>query len=167
MLSRALLVFVSLIALAALGGSSATQAAAPANDLVGTWRLVLYEDRPAGGPPQYPYGRAPIGLLVYDATGHMAVQITEAPKKVSGGRGNRSRREEQRASAYTAYFGTYTVDWTAHVITHTVEGNLYPVYVGTSHERPFELDGDRLTLKPRWEQDGKRFEGVRVFERLR
>ncbi len=165
MLSRALIVLVSSIALAVLGGSHVTRAAP--NDLVGTWRLVLYEDRPAGGAPVYPYGRAPIGLLVYDATGHMAVQITEAPKKLSGGRGNRARREERPASAYTAYFGTYTVDWTTHVITHTVEGNLYPVYVGTSHERPFDLDGDRLTLKPRWQQDGKRFEGIRVFERLK
>ncbi len=39
--------------------------------LVGSWRLVSYEDRPAAGPPVFPYGTEPKGFLVYDATGHM------------------------------------------------------------------------------------------------
>jgi len=138
----------------------------PPDGLVGTWRIVSYADYPATGPTAYPYSRHPIGTLIYDASGHMAVQITEdptTPAAIAAAHDAPGRP----SGAYTAYFGTYTVDWTTHVITHIVEGNLYPAHVGTSHLRPFELDGDRLILRPRWEQDGVPYEGVRVFERLR
>jgi len=41
------------------------------------------------------------------------------------------------------------------------------VYIGAHEERPFVLEGDRLTLVPRWEQDGKWIQGIRVFERVK
>jgi hypothetical protein len=156
----------SLAAIVTLGNTSSTNAVTP-GDLIGTWKLKLYEDRPAGGKPEYPYGEKAFGLLIYDSTGHMSVQISQPP--VPKGRSGRHKAgpDEGRAAAYTAYFGTYTVDLAKQIITHTVEGNLYPAYVGTSHERPFELTGDRLLLKPQWEREGKRVQGVRVFERIR
>jgi hypothetical protein len=39
--------------------------------------------------------------------------------------------------------------------------------IGKAEQRPFELDGDRLTLTPQWEQDGKVIYGIRVFERVK
>lgn len=50
-------------------------------ELVGSWKLVSYEDREVSGTPVYPYGRAPAGLLVYDATGHMGVQMMKTPPR--------------------------------------------------------------------------------------
>ena len=41
------------------------------------------------------------------------------------------------------------------------------VYIGRDEERPFELLGDRLLLKPRWSQNGQQWTGVRVFARIR
>ena len=138
------------------------------NNLIGTWKLVLYEDQPPGEQPEYPYGRHPIGLLIYDSTGHMAVQIMKPhSSKILSGKKRADKLSERPSLDYTAYFGTYTVDWTKHIVIHNVEGNLYPIYIGTSHERPFELKGDELTLRPRWERDGKTISGVRVFERLK
>jgi hypothetical protein len=32
--------------------------------LVGSWRLVSYEDRPRSGPLLFPYGKTPKGLLI-------------------------------------------------------------------------------------------------------
>ncbi len=160
---RSALLGCLLLVASAFSGAPAPSAAPPPDGLVGTWRIVSYADYPATGPTAYPYSRHPIGTLVYDASGHMAVQITEDPASARP----TSADDGGPSSVYTAYFGTYTVDWDAHVITHTVEGNLYPVHVGTTHLRPFELDGDRLILRPRWEQGGVPYEGVRVFERLR
>ena len=156
----------SLMALVTLSDGHRTNAATP-GDLVGTWKLLLYEDRPAGGKPEYPYGEKAVGLLIYDSTGHMSVQISQPPVPKDRSGKHKAGTDEERAAAYTAYFGTYTVDWAKQIITHRVEGNLYPAYVGTSHERPFELTGDRLLLKPQWEREGKLIQGVRIFERVR
>jgi hypothetical protein len=139
-------------------------------ELVGTWKLVVYEDRSADAPPEHPYGVNPMGLLIYDVTGHMAIQIMKAPppKVASGDEYNVTSQEKVALmDGYVAYFGTYTVDWTKHVVTHRAQGDLYSVYIGRAEERPFELNGDRLTLTPRWERGGKSVQGIRVFVRVK
>lgn len=137
--------------------------------LVGTWRLVSFEDRPDQGPPEYPFGESPKGLLVYDATGHMAIQIMKTPHpKVASGDEEKATPEEKIAlfDAYVAYFGTYEVDAARGVVVHRVEGDLSDTYIGIDQERPYELAGDRLLLKPRWEAEGKKWLGIREFERV-
>jgi hypothetical protein len=47
--------------------------------IVGTWKLVRYEDRSADGTPHYPFGEKPLGYFVYDSTGHLSVQIGFVP----------------------------------------------------------------------------------------
>jgi hypothetical protein len=138
--------------------------------LVGSWRLVSYEDKPAQGPSVFPYGAEPRGFLVYDATGHMAVQIMKQPHpKVASGDGHRVTPQEKEAllDAYVAYFGTYRVDGAKGIVIHRAEGDLYDLFIGRDEERPFELSGDRLVLKPRWSQDGQEWTGIRVFERIK
>jgi len=152
---------------------AATVKAAESADskLIGTWRLTSYEDRPAVGPVKYPYGKTPSGLLIYDSTGHMSIQIIGLPHpKVASGDEDVVTEKEKVAlfDAYEAYYGKFTVDWEKHVVTHHVEGHLLDVYIGTPQERPFELDGDHLRLVPRWERaDGVKMRGVRAFERVR
>ena len=54
-------------------------------DVVGTWRLVSVETlRPNGGVSHEWMGRNLLGLIVYDATGHMAVQIMRDPRPSFG-----------------------------------------------------------------------------------
>ncbi len=60
-----------------------------------------------------------------------------------------------------------SVDSRRGVVIHHVEADLYDLFVGTDQERPFELAGDRLTLTPRWTENGKRWDGIRVFERVK
>lgn len=145
------------------------QSATISDKLVGTWRLVSVENYSDGLPVAYPYGRNPVGLLIYDRTGHMAIQIMATPHPgVASGDDRRITPEEKIAlfDAYTAYFGTYTVDVERAVITHRVEGDIADVYVGKNQARPFELAGDSLVLKPAWQVDGRAWEGRRVFERV-
>src|SRR5919112_6798637 len=66
---------VILIALA----SPVHVAGPPVPGLVGSWKIVSYEDRDASGVVVYPYGKAPAGLMIYDSTGHMAVQLMKTP----------------------------------------------------------------------------------------
>ncbi|MBE3087728.1 MAG: lipocalin-like domain-containing protein, partial [Chloroflexi bacterium] len=86
-------VFVALLATMSAGLFSAcvapeSGAARPdtAAALVGTWRLVSFESRTAGGEIRHQLGRAPRGQLLYDAAGHMSAQLMdpERPQFASG-----------------------------------------------------------------------------------
>src|SRR5260221_10232537 len=53
----------------------------PVDGLVGTWRLVSIETLRSNGEVTYPfYGKHPEGLLIYDPSGWMSVQIVSDPK---------------------------------------------------------------------------------------
>jgi len=147
--------------------ASAQRPAEEARALIGTWRLVEFADLDEGGKWQYKYGEHPRGYVVYDATGHVHVQIMKVPPLApfpvaETGDGKQPSTEPALAAytAYTAYFGTYTVDEEKRVVTHHVEGSLRPDYTDTDQSRPFKLEGDRLEIG-----DGKTWR--RVLERVR
>ena len=152
-----------------LGACSALRAD-DAAELVGSWKLVSYEDRQASGKPVYPYGRAPAGLLVYDATGHMAVQMMKTPPPdVATDDWDRFTTQEKLAlfDGYVAYFGKFEVDSSRKVVTHLPSADLSRLYIGRREERHYQLTDDRLVLSETWVQSGKQWSGVRVFERLK
>ena len=137
----------------------------PDSDLIGTWRIVLADDRPNNREVwEHSYGDHPRGYLIYDASGHMSIQFGSDPPTSPFASGDDFAETDAEArhayEYYCAYFGTYTVDASRGIITHHVEGSLQPSYTGTDQERPFKLLGDRLELS-----DGQTWR--RVFERLK
>jgi hypothetical protein len=158
---------VSMLILACLAQSSCAPPAAQGStsSLVGTWRLVVFDDRKDERSAwEHPFGAHPLGYFIYDATGHVSIQLCrgEPPAKFASGDDKAPTPEEAKAAylRYAAYFGTFTVDEKRHVVIHHVEGSLGPSYVGTNQERPFVLQGDRLEIG-----DGKTWR--RVLERVR
>ena len=141
---------------------------APGSDaLIGTWRVVEFAGLDKDGKWQYRFGETPQGYFVYDATGHVHVQIMKVPPlapfpeaNVAEGAPPSAEHALAAYNAYVAYFGTYIVDDNNHVVTHHVEGSLAPEYTGTDQPRPFKLEGDRLEIG-----DGKTWR--RVLERVR
>jgi Lipocalin-like domain len=138
-----------------------------AHALVGTWRLVEFADLDKDGKWQYWYGEHPRGYFVYDATGHVHVQIMKVPPVAPFPESNfdvgKMPSPEHALAAYTdylAYFGTYIVDAKKHVVTIHVEGSLAPDYTDTDQARPYKLEGNRLEIS-----DGKTWR--RVLERVR
>jgi hypothetical protein len=96
----------------------------------------------------------PAGMIVYTPEGRMAVQIMvlprpvvpsvpEGPDEVPAWSSEQVRRVVE---TYDAYFGTYELDEATHTVTHHVEGELRPNYVGAAFARRYEVDGDRLVL---------------------
>ena len=115
----------------------------------------------------YWFGEHPRGYFVYDATGHVHIQMMSVPPlapfpEANSDDGKLPSAEHALAAynAYFAYFGTYTVDGKKHLVTHHVEGSLAPDYTDTDQPRPFKLEGDRLEIG-----DGKTWR--RVLERVR
>jgi len=81
--------------------------------IVGTWRLISAEDRKSSGKPWVPYtfGNPPSGYFIYDPTGHASIQImTTPPKKIDKKHGPTPKQARAIFKAYTAYYGTYTID---------------------------------------------------------
>jgi len=151
-------------------GVAHAQPGVTAADLVGSWRFESYEDRDDRGTVVRPYGAAPAGLLIYDATGHMAVQIMKTPPPdVVSDDWDKFTAPEKVAlwDGYVAYFGRYEVDVARGVVIHLPEADLSRLYIGRREQRHFALDGDRLTLSETWTQSGRTRNGVRVLTRQR
>ncbi len=143
-------------ALATLLATSA--AAAPADEiakaraigLIGSWKLVRFENTDAQGKVERPFGEHPHGLFVYDATGHLSINISIDPptRPFASGDDDRGTDAEVRKAfdGYVAYFGTYRVDVEHQTLVHVVEASLKPSYSGTDQLRPFKLNGDVLII---------------------
>lgn len=131
---------------------AATDPAAAADEpgIVGTWKLVTYENRYKDGHIDRPYGEHPLGYFVCDQTGHLSVQIERNPPTppFASGQDDKFTNAEllNNVLGYAAYFGTYTVDKAHHVLHHKVEGSLLPSYTGTDQPRPYRLTGDVLII---------------------
>ncbi len=124
-------------------------AAALKDRFVGTWKLVSIEQRNAKGevvPPASP-GPPPVGFIIYDAAGYVAVAIMPSGRQKYVA--PQPTNEEARAAmtGYAAYFGTFTINEGEGAVTHHLQGSLNPA-MASDQKRFFELSGNRLTLKP-------------------
>jgi hypothetical protein len=136
----------------------------------GAWRLRRYEYRRADGKLTLPFGEDPVGLLLYDALGHMAGQLMQPDRppfrknSITAG-----TVEEVRAAfeGYIAYYGTYDVDVQAGTVIHHVTASWFPNFVGTDQVRHYEFQENRLLLRtPPRESGTEKRTGLLVWERI-
>jgi hypothetical protein len=126
-------VVLILLDLFALAAPVVSISAAPqdkvAEKLVGAWRLVSVQ----GDSPMRKVGYDhPTGLIVYDRSGWMSVQIAIHGERKPFAKGVSAGTLEERAEAfdtYLAYYGTYTVDAKAETVTHHLADHSYPASV--------------------------------------
>jgi hypothetical protein len=145
-MTRSALSFFALAAAFCMPAASAGDTAtALQKEFVGSWRLVSIEG-PASRNGQASAGK-PSGIIMFDKTGHMAVQLVrgDRPAFAEGANGTAQERAQAYAS-YTAYYGTYTFEPGSHVVIYHVESSLNPGQVGQAYIRYFEFKGNRLTL---------------------
>jgi hypothetical protein len=116
---------------------------------IGAWTVVSSEARSETGEVLRPFGDNPVGMIVYERSGRMSVQIMN-PERVqfrSADRASCSGTEAKDALLhYDAYFGTYSVDEVQRVVTHHVVGSLLPNWIGAEQRRSYEFSGNRLIL---------------------
>jgi hypothetical protein len=150
------------------------QGSSVADGLMGAWRLISAETTRPNGEVIYPfYGKHPEGLLIYDRSGWMSVQIVSDPKPNLP---TASSRESFLASApsekvtaingFYAYFGTWAVDASGATVTHHIQQSLYPGERGEEGVRRSILDGNRLTLSAKAHEIGEDHERRLVWERV-
>jgi hypothetical protein len=151
-----------------LRGSSVT------DQLMGAWRLVSVETTRPNGELIYPfYGRHPEGLLVYDRSGWMSVQIVSDPKPAvplsdsrEGFFAASSAEKVAAVDGYYAYFGTWIVDPSGSTVTHHIVHSLYPGERGEEGVRQVSIEGNRLTLVAKTHEMGEDHQRRLVWERV-
>src|SRR3974390_1294795 len=162
------------IGLGALGSGQSKADQKLGDQLPGAWRLVSVETIKANGEVIYPfYGKHPEGLLVYDKSGWMSVQIVSDPRPNVPTADSREEflaapadQKTKAIDGYYAYFGTWTVDATKSTVTHHIETSLYPAERGENGTRHLTLDGDRLTLTAKAHEMGEDHERKLVWQRI-
>jgi hypothetical protein len=132
-----------------LAGALATaqQSATAQGQFVGTWSLVSIHYVEKDGRKVEPFGPGAQGMLFFDASGRFATQVmaVDRPRFASNNR-MIGTAEENRAMSQkvVAYFGSYTVDESNHVVTLHIEQSSFPNWNGTEQKRSFAFTGDEL-----------------------
>jgi Lipocalin-like domain len=147
---------------------------AQADRLIGAWRLVSIETIRPNGDVIYPfYGKHPEGLLIYDPSGWMSMQIVSDPKPTTPSTDTREKflaaPSAEKVSAidgYYAYFGTWTIDANGNSVTHHIRQSLYPGERGEDGTRTFSLEGDRLILTARAHEMSEDHQRKLIWERV-
>jgi hypothetical protein len=121
------------------------------NPLIGTWRLISWQNRSLlDGEVSYPLGKDAVGYIMYSQDRYMSVAIMRPgrPKFAAGDLLSGGAEERARAAGtYVSYCGRY--EFRADTVVHRVELGLFPNWVGVEQERLVEVKGDRLTLSTR------------------
>lgn len=125
--------------------------------LVGTWELLSREDVTSDGQRRVEpnLGSDPIAFLMYDATGHFAVQFMRRDRRPAEGK-------SEPSGGYDAYFGRYSVSPDG-MVTQELIGALSPGDVGKVVTRRFHINGFELVIS----LDAKSADGEPVSRTLR
>lgn len=121
-----------------------------AREILGSWRLVSREDYDAQGRRHIDpiLGSDPLGFLTF-APGAFAAQFMKRGRSASAAIRSTAAGANNTGAVdgYDAYFGTYTVDARAGLITTTLEGSVAPANIGLTLKREIRASGDRLWIR--------------------
>jgi hypothetical protein len=149
----------SSLLLVILLGLALPASAVTRQQLIGAWRLVsLHVVGPNGPQPDPFYNAEPTGVLVYDPSGWMSVQIegsvrpsmeTPAARPDGPHTPEIAQLEASVLDTYYAYSGTWEYDPATSMVTHHVKSSLYPGEVGASYSQKVTLEGGNLIFTTR------------------
>ena len=163
------------VALLCLGMAQA--ATLSARDLIGTWRLLRIEvERPGGTRPDPFYNSVASGLLIYDASGWVSVQIVGTPRPKVDAPAARpattppdadtARLKAGLVDTYYAYFGTWEFDAQTSTVTHRVKSALYSGEEGASYSQQVQLVGRHLVFSRTHETAAGKSVQKKIWERI-
>jgi hypothetical protein len=151
---------------------AATASAQTPDTIVGTWQLVSFVSADSSGQQRPVWGEHPTGLIVYTSDGHVSAQLYDPrrPRAPQVEAATPSTGAQGRYSGLYTYFGTYSLDATAHTVSHHVEGAMAPDWIGSTLVRAYRFLGpDRLELRVITDASGRRRDNgsILVWERVR
>ena len=133
------------------------------HDLIGVWRLVSIQIQGRDGLGNDPfYNQDSSGILTYDASGWMSVQIVGKSRPALAAAASRpptAVTEDAQTKAalfdtYYAYFGTWTFEEARSTVVHHIESSLISGEAGMNYSQTVSLAGENLIFTVRSEGAG-------------
>jgi hypothetical protein len=152
------------------GGSQAAR-----QQLIGAWRLAAIEYSGPQGETVDPYYQAgSSGIIIYDSSGWMSVQITaqnrrkwEVPAvRVPRPKGEDVALKAEAFDTYYSYYGTWDYDAVTSVVTHHVKSSVIPAETGLDYAQTATLEDGRLIFTVRSGSPGREIVRRKVWEKL-
>ena len=143
--------------------------------LIGAWRLVAIEySGPQGQAVDPFYQTGSSGIIIYDSSGWMSVQISAPNRPNWEVPAVRIPRAAQRDGAlkakafdtYYSYYGTWDFDAAASVMTHHVKSSVIPAETGLDYAQTVTLEDGHLIFTARSGSPGMETVRRKVWERL-
>jgi hypothetical protein len=129
--------------------TSAASAQSIKEKLAGTWILISSQDTRPDGTKTDAFGPNPLGMLMFDASGHFSQIFMRADLPKTESR-NKGTPEQDRAvvAGSNAYFGTYSVDEASQTINQHYLGSTFAAFTGRDAKRIItSLTADELKLR--------------------
>jgi len=150
-MTRAFLIAMASAAALMLSPIPASTAAESIRDkVVGTWKLISWESlRSNGQSLNLLMGPHPIGVILYQPNGYMAVQVMHDPRPMFAERRSSAATSDEIKNAYFgyyAYWGTYAINEAENTVEHNLQSSLFPEEVGRRYVRTLRFDGQKLVL---------------------
>jgi Lipocalin-like domain len=144
-------------------------------ELFGAWRLLSIQIVGPKGPMIDPFYNADsTGILVYDPSGWMSVQIVGQNRPAMAAAASRPTHDtagdaQLKAAVldtYYAYFGTWEYDEATSTVTHHVKSSLIPGETGVSYSQTVTLDGGLLVFTARREMAAGAAVQKKIWQRI-
>jgi hypothetical protein len=146
-------------------------------DLFGTWRLISVQTEGRNGPELDPFFNADsTGILVYDPSGWMSVQIAGQPRPPMAAEPSRPAHRVDTAEAaqtkaavldtYYAYYGTWEYDEATSTVSHHIKSSLIPGETGLSYSQTVTLEGEDLIFTRHQEVAGRPTVQKKIWRRV-
>jgi hypothetical protein len=116
---------------------------------IGAWRLIKCTETNSKGEVFYPWGEDAIGYIIYTQEAVIAVQIMRQHRKSFDGNDitqATSQEGQQLVKDYNAYFGHFEIDETTKIVTHHIEGHLFPNLIGKNNVRTYNFYDNKVSL---------------------
>ncbi|HVC02461.1 MAG TPA: lipocalin-like domain-containing protein [Steroidobacteraceae bacterium] len=143
--------------------------------LIGAWKLLRIEYSGPRGPAADPFYQAgSTGLIIYDSSGWMSVQITAAHRRAwqipdarpSAGASRDAQLKAAAFDGYYAYYGTWDFDAAKSVVVHHIQSSLIPAEDGMDYAQQVALEHGRLIFTTREGKKGAESIRVKIWERV-
>ena len=140
------------------------------SQFIGTWKLLTITYRSENNEPRYPFGQEFTGLLIYDSSGYVSVQLVRYDRPLFAFDDMFGGTDSEVRAAFeglNTYFGRFSVDEAAGTVTNHIEAASLPNRRGHEQVRRYEFVEGRLRLhtSPRL-LNGEMLTGVLVWERV-
>jgi hypothetical protein len=129
--------------------SASGQQSSLKDSLIGTWKVISWEQKKNDGTTLRQFGANPQGMAFFDAGGRYIITVMRSDRaKYASNSLWRGTVEENKATAdgTQTYFGTYSVNEADRSIAIHIEGSSFPNWNGADQKRFVAISGDQLTI---------------------